>query len=151
VGTLSLLRLREGDVESVGRVRKHGRDHRRPVTIEQTERAASRPGWPTLWGQRSLIVEPRAAARISAQLRAELVRLGRVDEDREFRSACRTLSPASGTSCRPRNGWELGVRANRRGPINREQYRVLETRDDGGLVVGPIMGGTGTGSCSATA
>jgi hypothetical protein len=35
-----------------------------------------------------------------------------------------------------RNGWELaGVDGNRRPPINRETYKVTETRDDGGLVV----------------
>jgi hypothetical protein len=45
-----------------------------------------------------------------------------------------------------RNGWELaGVHGNRRGPINREHYRVLATRDDGGLIVAPILGRTEDG------
>lgn len=45
-----------------------------------------------------------------------------------------------------RNGWELrGVDGNRRGPINREQYRVLATRDDGGLIVAPILARTPDG------
>jgi hypothetical protein len=45
-----------------------------------------------------------------------------------------------------RNGWELkGVEGNRRGPINREQYRVLETRPDGGLVVATIVDRTPDG------
>ena len=45
-----------------------------------------------------------------------------------------------------RNAWELrGVEGNRRGPINREQYRVLETREDGGLIVAPILARTPDG------
>ena len=39
------------------------------------------------------------------------------------------------------NGWDLaGFEGNRRGPINRETYRVTGTRDDGGLVVDRILG-----------
>lgn len=39
------------------------------------------------------------------------------------------------------NGWNLaGLDGNRRGPINRETYRVIDTRDDGGLIVAPILG-----------
>src|SRR5699024_2954964 len=39
------------------------------------------------------------------------------------------------------NGWNLaGYAGNQRGPINREHYRVLETGDDGHLVVAPIDG-----------
>src|SRR5205085_4830213 len=43
-----------------------------------------------------------------------------------------------------RLAWELtGYAGNRRGPINRETYRVLETRDDGTMVVAPIERTTG--------
>jgi hypothetical protein len=38
-----------------------------------------------------------------------------------------------------RNGWDLaGLEGNRRGPINRETFRVLALRDDGGLEVAPV-------------
>ena len=40
-----------------------------------------------------------------------------------------------------RNGWELaGHAGNRRGPINREAYRVTAVRDDGGLEVTTLAG-----------
>ncbi len=43
-----------------------------------------------------------------------------------------------------RNAWDLaGVHGNRRGPINREQYRVLATLDDGGLIVTPVSAADG--------
>lgn len=39
------------------------------------------------------------------------------------------------------NGWDLaGVEGNRRGPINREAYRVTGVREDGGLDVVPLLG-----------
>jgi hypothetical protein len=42
-----------------------------------------------------------------------------------------------------RNGWHLaGYHGNRRGPINRERYRVTAVRDDGGLEVTTLPGGT---------
>src|SRR5205085_2023238 len=45
-----------------------------------------------------------------------------------------------------RNQWDLaGVEGNRRGPINREHYRVLDTREDGGLMVAPILAHTRDG------
>src|SRR5262249_10798559 len=76
------LRLREGDDSALQDYRKHGRiiDG---GTIEQTEGAAAR-AWlaDTLAGKRSLLIVDtnEQADRISAQLRAELVRLGRVNE-----------------------------------------------------------------------
>lgn len=50
-----------------------------------------------------------------------------------------------------RNGWELrGWQSNTRAPINRETYRVLDVRPDGGLTVAQILGrgeaGEGWGS-----
>ena len=40
-----------------------------------------------------------------------------------------------------RNGWHLaGYAGNRGGPINREQYRVMETRPDGSMVVARLLG-----------
>ena len=60
----------------------------------------------TLAGRDALLVvgTNAAAARVSNQLRAELVRLGRVPRNAASRSACpagRAPSPGSGTSCRP--------------------------------------------------
>ena len=38
-----------------------------------------------------------------------------------------------------RNGWELaGWQGKIRAPINRETHGVVETREDGGLVVEPV-------------
>ena len=76
------LRLRDGDTTVVGEYAKHGRlvD---AGTIEQAEQAAGR-AWlaDTLDGRDALIVvgSNAAAARLSNQLRAQLVKLGRVDE-----------------------------------------------------------------------
>ena len=49
-------------------------------------------------------------------------------------------SPGSATSCRPAAtaGTSPAYEGNRRGPINRETYRVTAVRDDGGLEVAPI-------------
>ncbi len=77
------LQLREGDEAALQTYRKHGRiiDG---GTIEHTEHDAAR-AWlaDTLTGHRSLLIVDtnEQAARLSAQLRAELVRLGRVEEN----------------------------------------------------------------------
>lgn len=76
------LRLRDGDTTAVAEYAKHGRlvDG---GTAEQAEATASR-AWlsDTLAGQEALLIvgSNDAAARVCGQLRAELVRLGRVDE-----------------------------------------------------------------------
>jgi AAA domain len=137
------LRLREGDAGALGAYHRHGRlvD---AGTIEQAERSAAR-GWlaDTLTGKQSqLVVDTNEqAARISAQLRAELVRLGRVAEHGVPLRLQGTYAGVGDLVQGRRNGWELaGVDGNQRGPINRETYRVLATRDDGGLLVAPILG-----------
>src|SRR5699024_8330856 len=77
------LRLRAADESVLGEYRKHGRllD---AGTVNEAETSAAR-AWlaDTLDGQRSqLIVDTNdQAARLSASLRAELVRLGHVTED----------------------------------------------------------------------
>src|SRR5262249_30305821 len=76
------LRLRDGDETVLGEYHKHGRiidgDH-----IEHSERLAAQ-AWlaDTLTGKRSLLIVDtnEQADRLSAQLRAELVRLGQVEE-----------------------------------------------------------------------
>jgi hypothetical protein len=86
------------------------------------------------------------AARLSAALRAELVRLGRVEEHGVQLGLQGTYAGVGDLVQARRNGWDLaGVEGNRRGPLNRETYRVLATRDDGGLEVAPITGRTPDG------
>jgi conjugative relaxase-like TrwC/TraI family protein len=142
------LRLREGDATALFAYHRHGRlvD---AGTVEQAERSAAR-AWlaDTLDGKRSQLVvdSNEQAARISAQLRAELVRLGRVAEQGVPLRLQGTYAGVGDLVQARRNGWELaGVEGNRRGPINRETYRVVETRDDGGLVVAPVLGRPGAG------
>ncbi len=142
------LQLREADQTALFAYHRHGRlvD---AGTVEQAERSAAR-AWlaDTLDGKQSQLVvdSNEQAARISAQLRAELVRLGRVAEQGVPLRLQGTYAGVGDLVQARRNGWELaGVEGNRRGPINRETYRVIETRDDGGLLVAPILGRTGGG------
>jgi conjugative relaxase-like TrwC/TraI family protein len=142
------LRLRDGDESVLGEYHKYGRIIDGGA-IEQTRDAAAR-AWlaDSLAGRRSLLLVDtnEQAALISAQLRAELVRLGRVEEQGVPLGSQDTMAGVGDLVQARRNGWQLaGVHGNRRGPINREQYRVLKTRDDGGLVVAPILGRTSAG------
>jgi len=142
------LQLREGDDTSLSTYRKHGRiiDG---GTIEQAEQSAAK-AWlgDTLAGQHSLLIVDtnEQAARLSAQIRADLVRLGRVEEQGVPLGLQGTIAGVGDLVQARRNGWRLAsIPGNRRGPINRELYRVLQTRDDCGLVVAPILGRTGEG------
>ncbi|MFC7612335.1 AAA family ATPase [Actinokineospora soli] len=132
------LRLREGDPSVIAEYHRHGRvlDGGRP---EDAEAAACR-AWlaDTLQGRRSLLIVDtnEQAARMSARLRAELVRLGRVAEHGVPLGLQGTFAGVGDMIQARRNGWSLvGYDGNRRPPINREQYRVLEARADGSLVV----------------
>ena len=140
------LRLRDGDQSVLGEYHKHGRllD---AGAIEQAEQSAAR-AWlaDTLAGRRALLIVDtnEQAARLSAQIRADLLRLGRVTEDGVPLGLQGTLAGVGDVVQARRNAWELaGVHGNRRGPINREQYRVLETLDDGGLIVTPVNAANG--------
>jgi hypothetical protein len=144
-GTASL-RLRDADQSVVSEYHKHGRllDC---GTIEQAERSAAR-AWlaDTLGGRHALLIVDtnEQAARISAQLRADLVRLGLVTEDGVPLGLQGTWAGIGDLVQARLNGWDLAcVEGNERGPVNREQYRVIDTRDDGGLVVAPILGRDG--------
>ena len=137
------LQLREGDEAALQTYRKHGRiiDG---GTIEHTEHDAAQ-AWlaDTLTGKRSLLIVDtnEQAARLSAQLRAQLVRLGKVEENGVPLGLQGTIAGDGDLVQARRNGWNLaGFDGNRRGPINREQYRVIETRADGGLIVAPVVG-----------
>jgi hypothetical protein len=108
-------------------------------TVEQAEASAAR-AWlgDTLAGRRSLLLVDtnEQAARLSAQLRAELVRLGLVQEHGVPLGLQGTVAGVGDLVQARRNAWELaGHQGNRRGPINRETYRVTAVRDDGALEV----------------
>jgi conjugative relaxase-like TrwC/TraI family protein len=137
------LRLREGDETALQTYRKHGRivDG---GPIERAQQLGAN-GWlaDTLAGKHSLLIVDtnEQADRLAAHVRAELVRLGHVQEQGVPLGLQSTIAGVGDLVQGRRNGWELcGVEGNRRGPINREQYRVLATREDGGLVVTPILG-----------
>ena len=137
------LRLRDGDDAVLFDYRKRGRllDAGTP---EQARSSAAR-AWlaDTLAGQQSVLVvrSNEDAARLSAEVRAELVRLGRVAEGGVRLGRDGNIAGVGDLVMARRNGWELaGPSGNVRAPINRETYRVLDTLDDGGLVVQTLDG-----------
>lgn len=141
------LRLRAHDQTVLAEYHKQGRllDC---GALEQAEAAAAR-AWlaDTLTGQHSLLIVDTndQVARLSAQLRADLVHLGRVDDDRTVPLGLQGTWAGVGDIVQARrNGWHLaGYDGNRRGPINRESYRVTAIRDDGGLEVVARLAGDG--------
>lgn len=142
------LRLRDGDESALQDYRKHGRiiDG---GSIERTQHLAME-GWlaDTLAGRHSLLIvdSNEQAAQLCAEIRSRLVLLGRVEEHGVPLGLQGTLAGVGDVVQGRRNGWELrGVHGNRSCPVNREQYRVLETRNDGGLVVAAILGHTSEG------
>jgi hypothetical protein len=142
------LQLREGDPAALDAYHRRGRlvDS---GTVEQAERQAAR-AWlaDTIAGKRSLLIVDtnEQAARLSAQIRAHLVALGRVAEAGVPLGLQGTYAGVGDLVQARRNGWHLtGYEGNTRPPINRETYRVLHTRDDGGLIVAPILGRSAEG------
>ena len=146
------LRLREGDPGVLAEYSKRGRlvDG---GTAEQAEAAASR-AWlaDTLTGRDSLLMvdSNAAAARTSAGLRAELVRLGRVTEqgvplgeggDGSNLADWRGTVAGVGDLVQARAlAWHLrSFEDNTAAPVTRRTYRVTDTRPDGGLTVAPIL------------
>jgi conjugative relaxase-like TrwC/TraI family protein len=137
------LRLRAGDATALRQYHKHGRLIDGGST-EDAEASATR-AWlaDTLRGEHSLLIVDgnEQAARLSASIRAELVRLGKVSEDGVPLAAQGTYAGVGDVVQARRNGWHLaGYAGNRRGPINREQYQVVETRPDGSMVVARLLG-----------
>ncbi len=138
------LRLREGDETVLDVYHRQGRllD---AGTRDEAEASAAR-AWlgDTLAGRDTVLLvdDNAAAARLSGQLRAELVRLGRVAEH----GVPLVQGTVAGVGDRVQarwNGWDLaGIEGNRRGPINRETYQVTAVRDDGSLDV-HLTTGTG--------
>jgi hypothetical protein len=135
------LRLRDGEQSVLGEYRKHGRllDG---GALEQTEQAAAR-AWlaDTLTGRHALLIVDtnEQAARLSAQLRTDLVRLGLVDEHAVPLGLQGTFAGRGDLVQARRNAWELAA-PGQRAPINRQQYRVVDTQPDGGLIVAPVTG-----------
>ena len=137
------LRLRDGDEAVLHDYRRHGRliDG---GTREQARSSAAR-AWlaDTLAGRRSVLIAEtnEEAARLAAEVRAELIRLGRVGEDGVPLGRDGTTAGLGDLVQARRNGWELcGWAGNTRAPINRQTYRVTAVRVDGGLTVQQVDG-----------
>ncbi|MDD7968439.1 MobF family relaxase [Actinomycetospora lemnae] len=131
------LRLRAGDEAVLREYHQHGRILDAGTRDEAETSAATAWLADTLAGRRSLLLVDmnEQADRLSAVLRAELVRLGRVDEA-GVALATGTFAGVGDVIQARRNGWELiGHEGNRRPPINRETYTVTGLRDDGSLEV----------------
>jgi hypothetical protein len=133
------LRLREGDQTVLADYHKHGRliD---AGTIEQAEASAAR-AWlaDTISGHRSLLIVDtnEQAARLSAQLRTQLVRLGKVTETGVPLDRDGTWAGVGDLVQARRNARNL---PDGNSAINRKQYRVIGTHTDGGLHIAPILG-----------
>ena len=84
-----------------------------------------------------------AAARVSAELRAGMVALGRVEERgvELGMDDWQGVTAGVGDLVQARAlAWHLrGFEGNTAAPITRKTYRVLATRTDGGLTVAPIL------------
>jgi conjugative relaxase-like TrwC/TraI family protein len=146
------LRLRDGDTSVVGEYAKHGRLIE-AGTLEQAEAAASR-AWlaDTLAGREALLVvgSNDAATRVSNAVRAELVRLGRVQEVGVALGMQATVAGVGDLVQARRNAWHLqGWAGNASAPINRATYRVIAIHPTvggrsgeraGGLTVARVIG-----------
>jgi hypothetical protein len=137
------LRLCDGDTTAVADYAKHGRlvD---AGTLEQAEAGASRT-WlaDTLEGKDALIVvgSNDSAARVSTALRAQLVRLGQVEEVGVPLGMQGTVAGVGDLVQARRNAWHLERwNGNQSAPINRTTYRVVATHPGGGLTVARLTG-----------
>jgi len=118
-------------------------------TAEQAEESAAR-AWlgDTLAGHRSLLLVDtnEQAARVSAAIRAELVRLGQVDEHGVTLGLQGTVAGVGDLVEARKLDWTIaGYEGNRRHAINREHYRVAAVRPDGALEVAVVEGRTPDG------
>ena len=132
------LRLRAGDETVLRTYHQHGRILDTGPR-DDAEASAAR-AWlaDTLDGQHSLLLVDTndQAARLSSSLRAELVRLGRVAEDGVWLGRQGTIAGVGDLVQARRNAWHLAsLHGNRRGPINRETYRITAVRDNGSIEV----------------
>ncbi|MCW2899058.1 MAG: TrwC relaxase, partial [Streptosporangiaceae bacterium] len=130
------LRLRDGDTSAVTEYANHGRlvD---AGAIEQAEAGAAR-SWlaDTLAGKESLVVcaSNEGAARVCAQLRAELVALGRVEE-------AGVPLKMQGTFAGVGDLIQARYADRGLGLVNRSRFRVQEVLPDGALRGAPVTYG----------
>src|SRR5690606_27538467 len=126
------LRLRDGDVSVLADYDKQGR-LRACGTAEQAAIKASR-AWlaDTLAGRRSLLLvgTNEMAAQVNADLRAELVRLGRVEAQGVALGMEGTVAGVGDLIQARENDWQQTIPV-----INRQTFRVIETHEDGSLQV----------------
>jgi conjugative relaxase-like TrwC/TraI family protein len=137
------LRLREGDVSALVEYRKHGRIVDGGTYADAAGAAVKGYLADYLTGRdtRLLVDTNDQAAEVSARVRAELVELGKVTEHGVTLGRQGTTAGVGDLVEARRLAWELaGHEGNRRGPVTREQYRVLGVRADGGLDVAHVAG-----------
>ncbi|MDN5859922.1 MAG: AAA family ATPase, partial [Pseudonocardia sp.] len=137
------LRLRDGEEDVLRSYHQHGRLLDAGTRAEAEVSATSAWLADTLDGRHALLLVDTndQAAALSGRLRAELVRLGRVEED-GVQIAGQAIAGVGDLVQARWNGWALaGVEGNQRGPINRETYRVVGTRTDGALEVEALGAG----------
>jgi hypothetical protein len=118
-------------------------------TVEQAEASAAR-AWlaDTLDGRRSLLIVDtnEQAARISAGIRADLARLGHVQEDGVTLGLQGTVAGVGDLVEARTLDWTIAdYEDNRRHAINRGHYRVQSVRPDGALEVAVVEGRTPDG------
>lgn len=125
------LRLRDGDVSVLDEYDKHGR-LLAGGTREQAEQAAERAWLADTLSKRDavlLVGSNETAASVSGRLRAQLVRLGLVEEHGHALRDENLAGVGDLVQAR-RNDWSIVAQ-----PVNRATYRVLETLGDGSLRV----------------
>ncbi|TCC53474.1 TrwC relaxase [Kribbella capetownensis] len=140
------LRLRTGDQSVLGEYHKQGRilDG---GTVERAQHTAA-DAWLAdhLNGLHSLLIVDTndQAAQVSAQLRAKLVEYGRVDDTVTVPLAAQGTHAGAGDLIQARhNDWRLAkYNGNQRAVFNRDEFEVIETRPDGGLIVAPLERGS---------
>ena len=135
------LQLRAHDPAVLLDYHKHGRIID-AGTAERAEFDASR-AWlaDMIDGKHAVLIvdENNQAHRINAQLRAELVKLGHVTEQGVFLGHDGNFAGVGDLVRGRRLAWEVqGFEGNTEPAKTSEQYRVLEVRDDGAMVVAPI-------------
>ncbi|GAA1392083.1 hypothetical protein GCM10009613_35900 [Pseudonocardia kongjuensis] len=142
------LRLRAGDQTVLREYHQQGRVLD-TGTRDDAQTSAAR-AWvaETLDGRRSLLLVDtnEEAAQVSAQIRAELVRLGRVDEHGTLLGRQGTYAGVGDLVQARENAWHLdGYEGNRRAIRNRDDFRVTALRPDGSLEVSTDLTGAGEG------
>jgi hypothetical protein len=141
------LRLRAGDQSVLSDYHKQGRilDG---GTVERAQRIAA-DAWLAdhLNGLHSLLIADTnaQAAELSAMVRAKLVEFEKVDDQHTVFLASQGAVAGAGDLVQARrNDWRLAnYKGNRRAAFNRDEFKVVEARDDGSLVVAPLERSSG--------